>query len=225
MTTLAAGAVRGGPEESRLSFLGSTLWTKAHDIEIRGDRAYCAFLDGLMVLDLTDPKVYALLARGETRGDIAPIVGDSEEDHRWLMLLDALIAPSGGPAGKTDHVYGDRGVGGSSSPAAVAGYLAANFDRLAGRTRLWRDTWYDSTLPYWLLDRTFANTSTLATSTCHWFANGRFYGWEGVGCCAGTCAHVWHYAHSVARLFPELERSARLWGDYGAGFQLTFYPF
>jgi amidase len=36
--------------------------------------------------------------------------------------LDAIIAPSGGPAGKTDHVYGDRNVGGSSSPAAVAGY-------------------------------------------------------------------------------------------------------
>jgi amidase len=36
--------------------------------------------------------------------------------------LDAIVAPSGGPAGKTDHVYGDRNVGGSSSPAAVAGY-------------------------------------------------------------------------------------------------------
>lgn len=36
--------------------------------------------------------------------------------------LDAIVAPSGGPAGKTDLVYGDRGVGGSSSAAAVAGY-------------------------------------------------------------------------------------------------------
>jgi amidase len=36
--------------------------------------------------------------------------------------LDALVAPSGGPAGVTDLVYGDRNVGGSSSPAAVAGY-------------------------------------------------------------------------------------------------------
>jgi len=36
--------------------------------------------------------------------------------------LDALVAPAGGPAGKTDPIYGDRGVGGSSSPAAVAGY-------------------------------------------------------------------------------------------------------
>jgi len=36
--------------------------------------------------------------------------------------LDAIVSPSGGPAGKTDHVHGDRGVGGSSWPAAVAGY-------------------------------------------------------------------------------------------------------
>jgi amidase len=36
--------------------------------------------------------------------------------------LDAIVAPSGGPAGKTDLIYGNRGFGGSSSPAAVAGY-------------------------------------------------------------------------------------------------------
>jgi amidase len=36
--------------------------------------------------------------------------------------LDAIIAPAGGPAGVTDLLYGDRDIGGSSSPAAVAGY-------------------------------------------------------------------------------------------------------
>jgi len=36
--------------------------------------------------------------------------------------LDALIAPSFGPAWKTDYVNGDRVGPGSSSPAAVAGY-------------------------------------------------------------------------------------------------------
>jgi len=36
--------------------------------------------------------------------------------------LDALVAPTGGPAFLTDHVDGDHDVGGSSTPAAVAGY-------------------------------------------------------------------------------------------------------
>lgn len=36
--------------------------------------------------------------------------------------LDAIVAPSGGPAGKTDWVLGDRGLAGSSSVAATAGY-------------------------------------------------------------------------------------------------------
>jgi amidase len=36
--------------------------------------------------------------------------------------LDAIVAPTGGPSWRTDHVNGDRLIGGSSSPAAVAGY-------------------------------------------------------------------------------------------------------
>ena len=40
------------------------------------------------------------------------------DQHR----LDAIVAPTAGPAGKIDLVYGNRGEGGSSSPAAVAGY-------------------------------------------------------------------------------------------------------
>ncbi len=101
------------------------------------------------------------------------------------------------------------------SAASVADYMASHFAALHAQTRLWHDTWSDSTLPYWFLDRTMLNTSSLASSTAHRFATGRFWGWEGVGCCEGTCTHVWHYAHAVARLFPELERDVRKRTDFG----------
>jgi uncharacterized protein (DUF608 family) len=100
----------------------------------------------------------------------------------------------------------------------VAKYLKENLKRLSELTWLFHDTYYDSTLPRWLLDRLMMPNSTLATGTCQWWANGRFWAWEGVGCCNGTCTHVWNYAHGMARLFPELERSARTKQDLGPAY-------
>lgn len=104
-----------------------------------------------------------------------------------------------------------------NSSTEVTSYFAKNMDRLASQTRKWVDTWYDSTLPYWFLDRTMANTSTLATSTSLRFKDGRFWGWEGETCCSGTCTHVWQYAQAVARLFPEIEKESRDKYDFGVG--------
>lgn len=102
----------------------------------------------------------------------------------------------------------------------LARYLEHNLSRLREQTKLWHETWYGSTLPHWLLDRLFSTVSNLATGTCQWWANGRFWAWEGVGCCHGTCAHVWNYEHALARLFPRLERSVREMQDFNpeAGF-------
>jgi uncharacterized protein (DUF608 family) len=109
------------------------------------------------------------------------------------------------------RAYGKR----FKDAAAVAQYVAANYARLSGQTLLWNKTWYDSTLPYWFLDRTFASLCTLATSTCYHLDNGRFYAFEGVYCCQGTCQHVWNYAQGLARIFPTLERDVRQRVDFG----------
>jgi uncharacterized protein (DUF608 family) len=106
-----------------------------------------------------------------------------------------------------------------SNASSVAAYGAENFDQLSTDTQLWNRTWYDSTLPHWLLDRSFISIDCLATQTCHWFDNDRFYGWEGVTCCPGTCQHVWNYAQGLARIFPDLERRTREKIDYGISFQ------
>jgi uncharacterized protein (DUF608 family) len=118
------------------------------------------------------------------------------------------------PDAKTGNHFSKR----FRDATAVAVYVVNELPRLESQTRLWRDIWYDSTLPHWFLDRTFANTSILATSTSHRFASGRFWAWEGIGCCAGTCTHVWHYAQAVGRLFPEIERDLRERVDFGVGF-------
>jgi uncharacterized protein (DUF608 family) len=102
---------------------------------------------------------------------------------------------------------------------AVALDIANSVDELTSITRLWRDTWYDSTLPHWLLERSIFPTNALQTNTSYRLDNGRFWAWEGVGCCEGTCTHVWHYAQSVGRLFPDLERDLRERTDYAIGFK------
>jgi non-lysosomal glucosylceramidase len=119
--------------------------------------------------------------------------------------------------GRVGNHYAER----FATASAVLDHLKRNLARDYATTKKWHETWYDSTLPRWFLDRTMANTATLATMTCVRFGNGRFYAWEGIGCCDGTCGHVWGYAHTVGRLFPSLERSVREMADYktGVGFR------
>ena len=102
----------------------------------------------------------------------------------------------------------------------VARYLQKNYERLAAQTHLFHHTYYDnSTLPYWLTCRLLMPLSTLATETCQWWANDKFWAWEGVGSCVGTCTHVWNYEQALAHFFPELERNVREKTDFGTSFQ------
>lgn len=103
--------------------------------------------------------------------------------------------------------------------AEVMDYVGKNFKRLSTQTRLWQKTYYDSTLPHWLLERAIINIGTIATANTYRFASGRFWGWEGVNACEGTCTHVWQYGHTLARMFPALERDTRERVDLGVAMQ------
>jgi non-lysosomal glucosylceramidase len=94
---------------------------------------------------------------------------------------------------------------------AVVREAAKTFSGLQQRAELFRQTFYDSTLPYWLLDCLTANAAIVRhIGVVFQVAGGDVYGWEGSnGCCQPTCTHVWGYEQSLARLFPALERDMR----------------
>jgi uncharacterized protein (DUF608 family) len=157
-----------------------------------------------------DDVVYPAIQKKSTAISTA-IVDLAAGQKRTFIFVLAWFFPN--------HEHGHQYANRFSSASDVAHYVLDNHARLAGETRKWHKTFYeDSTLPRWLLFRLHSTVCNLATGTCQWWKDGRFWAWEGVGCCEGTCTHVWNYAHAAARLFPELERSAREMQDFGQGF-------
>jgi uncharacterized protein (DUF608 family) len=188
--------------------------------------------EGSMALALLGPPAELTLAKGQIG-----MGGDSSTDadvpitKKLIGTLGRTVTLKPGESAQVNFVVAwyfpnlsldglkDKGryyANRFDSAKAVATYVGANFDKLAFATRIWNSTWYDSTLPYWFLDRTFIPAATLATSGCMRFKDGRFWAWEGgADCCAGTCTHVWQYAHTMGRIFPELERDTRERVDLG----------
>jgi hypothetical protein len=86
---------------------------------------------------------------------------------------------------------------------------------------LFRKAMFDTSLPAPLIDAASSQISVLRSPTCFRDAEGAFYGFEGCngasteihgnrgGCCPLNCTHVWNYAMTASRLFPQLERSMR----------------
>ncbi len=99
------------------------------------------------------------------------------------------------------------------SIGSLAGYWRDNCDSLRTRSALFRDTFYDTTLPAVVVEAIAANLTILKSPTVRRQCDGRLWCWEGCmddrGCCAGSCTHVWNYAQAIPHLFPELERSLR----------------
>ncbi len=90
-------------------------------------------------------------------------------------------------------------------------YSLENWDRLYAGTSEFKEILHSSTLPEEVLDAVSSNLSVLKSPTCLRLENGEFYGFEGcisdIGCCEGSCTHVWNYAYALPFLFPKLERS------------------
>jgi uncharacterized protein (DUF608 family) len=99
------------------------------------------------------------------------------------------------------------------SLAEVTDYWRKNYDRLRKQSALFRDAFYDTTLPDEVVEAVAANLTILKSPTVLRQADGRLWCFEGCnddsGCCHGTCTHVWNYAQAICHLFPDLERTLR----------------
>ena len=113
---------------------------------------------------------------------------------------------------------------------AVVDHIRDNIEDLSEATRLYRDTFFDSTLPASVLETISTQTSILRSPTYFWPKDGNFYAFEGCngastpnnppqgGCCPLNCTHVLNYEQALSRLFPDLERTQR---DLEFGLQMT----
>jgi len=164
---------------------------------------------GTMVLGLLDRE--AASDERETLSTTVTIAPGAEETVVFLLCWHfPNLQPLPGLGRRRSHC-GSRFT--SAEDAAIR--ISRDLSTLRSDTMKWVATWYDSSLPRWILDRAAATTNTLQTANCLMLEDGRFWAWEGIGCCPGTCGHVWHYAQGPARLFPEVERNLRLVTDYG----------
>lgn len=95
----------------------------------------------------------------------------------------------------------------------VAEYWRLNYPELRQKSALFRDTFYQSSLPPEVLEAVAANLTILKSPTVMRQKDGKLWCWEGCmdqnGCCHGSCTHVWNYAQAICHLFPALERSLR----------------
>lgn len=95
----------------------------------------------------------------------------------------------------------------------IVDYWRFKYDILREQSGLFRDTFYDTTLPEEVIEAVAANLTILKSPTVLRQTDGRLWCFEGCsddrGCCHGSCTHVWNYAQAIPHLFPDLERSLR----------------
>lgn len=95
-----------------------------------------------------------------------------------------------------------------ASAQDVASHVAANLADVKKKTAAFRDVFYRSTLPNWLMDAINAQFTTLFKSSW-WTKDGTFAIWEGLGCCGLQTVDVAYYGSvALIALFPDLAKQA-----------------
>ena len=95
----------------------------------------------------------------------------------------------------------------------VVKYWSSRYNELREKSTTFSNAFYSIDLPPEVIEAVAANLTILKSPTVLRQHNGKLWCWEGcheeLGCCHGSCTHVWNYAQAISHLFPKLERSLR----------------
>ena len=169
------------------------------------DEPIAALLTGEGNQVAADPKRATLIADFEA-DDYGDWMADSVEPS---LLLQRRAVP-GRDAGDLRSLVHDAV---RQHRTRRSKYWKSNYAELRRRSEMFRDAFYETTLPPEVIEAVAANLTILKSPTVLRQHDGRLWCWEGCsddhGCCAGSCTHVWNYAQAICHLFPSLERSLR----------------
>jgi hypothetical protein len=116
--TLACGLFADAPDVPQMTYVGSALWTKAHDLKFRDHLAFCAFGNGLVILDLADIKKPARLSYLYLGGGFGIDVKDGlafvASGTKGLNIVDVMDA-------KAPVLKGSLQTGGEARDVIVSG--------------------------------------------------------------------------------------------------------
>ncbi|NPV48140.1 MAG: hypothetical protein HPY69_14400 [Armatimonadetes bacterium] len=143
------------------------------------------------------------LQPGETRALTFLITWHFPNRGGW----DMRMGPDGS-APPRDEIVGNYYATRYRDAWDVAARTAAALPELERRTVAFVQAVVGSDLPEAVKDAALSNLSTLRTQTCFRTADGYLFAWEGchdrMGCCPGSCTHVWNYEQATAFLFGDL---------------------
>ncbi|MFH1747185.1 MAG: GH116 family glycosyl hydrolase [Planctomycetota bacterium] len=200
-------------------------WTTWEVADLKGQRVRIRIVDqeggawGHINVDqivLTDQRwadVDELMSGKAQWGDAVTVLNDFEAADYGDWTAETPATPGAQTCCAVPEHHAPWYAGRFKGINDVATYWRDNYDRLRRESALFRDTFYDTTLPAEVVEAVAANLTILKSPTVQRQVDGRLWCFEGCGddrgCCHGSCTHVWNYAQAICHLFPDLERSLR----------------
>jgi len=170
-------------------------------------------VDQIVLTDRRWADAGELMDNKASWGNTVTVLNDFEAEDFGDWIAEGPAAPGEAACCEIPQYYSPWYSGRFGGINELAAYWRGNYDRLRHESAVFRDTFYDTTLPAEVVEAVAANLTILKSPTVLRQTDGRLWCFEGCGdsrgCCSGSCTHVWNYAQAIPHLFPDLERSLR----------------